>query len=195
MRQLAIKSVCFERIERKIRAQKTRYPGSLFEGISFAIGGMTAKSGNKSTNYTCGDWCGYYPFRGRIVCVLRGPATSAGSLLTAGGLLDTDRARYYKVKVLPATLNDVELSSSAELSYITVVDAGSSGCRAHVYRYGKLGNLDGPLYILPEHKSLKVKPGLSTFMENPQDAGKSLQGLIDFLKEVPESDWGTTPFF
>lgn len=75
-----------------------------------------------------------------------------------------------------------------------MIDAGSSGCRAHVYRYGKLGKQDGPLYVLPQHLSKKVKPGLSSFALNPSDAGNSLKGLIEFMKqEVPESDWAVTP--
>ena len=133
-----------------------------------------------------------------FIFVFFGGLSSSASFLSSGGMLDSDRSRYYNVKVLPATLSDDELASlpHSSFSYITVVDAGSSGCRAHVYRYGKLGTLDGPLYILPQHKSLKVKPGLSTFKDNPNDAGKSLQGLIDFMKEeVPEADWSSTPFF
>ncbi len=77
---------------------------------------------------------------------------------------------------------------------LNYTDAGSSGCRAHVYRYGKLGSIDGPLYILPNHVSKKVKPGLSSFAANPTAAGASLSDLVMFLKEqVPESDWSVTP--
>ena len=32
-------------------------------------------------------------------------------------------------------------------SYVSVIDAGSSGCRCHVYRYGKLGSVDGKLFF------------------------------------------------
>ena len=67
-------------------------------------------------------------------------------------------------------------------SYLAMIDAGSSGCRAHVYRYGKLGSIDGPLYILPQHVSKKVKPGLSSFASAPDNAGNSLAGLVDFIK-------------
>ena len=34
----------------------------------------------------------------------------------------------------------------------------------------------GPLYVLPQPESKKVKPGLSSFAKNPADAGASLQG-------------------
>ena len=69
--------------------------------------------------------------------------------------LQTDRADTYHVKILDTQESDSVLSGSS-YSYLAMIDAGSSGCRAHVYRYGKLGSLDGPLYILPGHESKKV---------------------------------------
>lgn len=39
---------------------------------------------------------------------------------------------------------------------MAMIDAGSSGCRVHVYRYGRLGSSDGPLYVLPKDKAKKV---------------------------------------
>lgn len=113
-------------------------------------------------------------------------------------MMNKDRTTDYKVKVLPATLSDEELNKLPKetFSYLAMIDAGSSGCRAHIYRYGKLGNSEGPLYILPQHNSKKIKPGLSSFANNPNDAGKSLTGLIEFMKEqVPLSDWEVTPIW
>eukprot|EP00981_Chlorochromonas_danica_P010437 scaffold3227_cov188-Ochromonas_danica.AAC.23 len=113
-------------------------------------------------------------------------------------VLSPDRSDYYKVKVLPAALSDDELIKlpPETFSYIAMIDAGSSGCRAHIYRYGKLGSLQGPLYLLPQHNSKKIKPGLSSFADDPNAAGASLSGLVDFMKsEVPASDWPVTPVF
>ena len=113
-----------------------------------------------------------------------------------GGL--ADKSDLFGVKVLPASLSDKALGSLPRdaYSYLAMIDAGSSGCRAHVYRYGKLNNLDGPLYILPEHKSKKIRPGLSSFKDKPQDAGASLQGLVQFLKEeIPKESWKSTPIW
>ena len=117
---------------------------------------------------------------------------------TASVLISPDRSEAYNVKIMPSSLADKELNELPRetFSYLAMIDAGSSGCRAHVYRFGKLGSITGPLYVLPEHNSLKVKPGLSSFAEQPTDAGKSLQGLIDFMKEqVPEADWAVTPIW
>ena len=70
-----------------------------------------------------------------------------------------DRADSYHVKVLDVTASDVLLAALPKdtYSYLAMIDAGSSGCRAHVYRYGKLGSLSGPLYIIPQHDSKKVR--------------------------------------
>lgn len=102
------------------------------------------------------------------------------------------------IKILNPNLSDEELSQldKSKFNYLAMIDAGSSGCRAHVFRYGKLEQSNGPLYVVPQHESKKVKPGLSSFAKNPSDAGASLQGLIDFMKEqVPEPLWSTTPIW
>ena len=110
---------------------------------------------------------------------------------------DTDRSAHYNVKVLPA-LNEVDMEQLPPdtYSYLAMIDAGSSGCRVHVYRYGKLGDINGPLYVLPKHISMKVKPGLSSFAKNPEAAGPSLEQLIEFLKKnVPPESWTDTPIW
>lgn len=117
---------------------------------------------------------------------------------SSGTVISKDRSHAYNVKVFPKDLDDEALSNlpKENYSYLAMIDAGSSGCRAHIYRYGKLGSTNGPLYVLPKHVSLKVKPGLSSFANNPVEAGPSLKGLIDFMKEqVPEVDWAVTPIW
>jgi hypothetical protein len=113
-------------------------------------------------------------------------------------IISTDRSDAYNVKILPNHLGDDQLNvlPKESFSYLAMIDAGSSGCRVHVYRYGKLGSLTGPLYILPQHQSKKVKPGLSSFATNPEKAGPSLVDLIAFVQsEVPQSDWEVTPIW
>mmetsp|Transcript_10470 Transcript_10470/g.15960 ORF Transcript_10470/g.15960 Transcript_10470/m.15960 type:complete len:532 (-) Transcript_10470:54-1649(-) len=101
--------------------------------------------------------------------------------------------KVFQAGLTEDALNDLPKES---YSYLTMIDAGSSGCRAHIFRYGLLGSSTGPLYILPKHSSKKVRPGLSTFAANPTMAGDSLRGLIDFMKEeVPESEWSRTPIW
>ena len=104
----------------------------------------------------------------------------------------------FEASILPPFTSDEEMAllPPSSFSYLTIVDAGSSGCRAHVFRYGRLGHEKGPLYIVPKHVSLKVKPGLSSFKDKPSEAGQSLKGLIDFMKEnVPQDKYSTTPIW
>ena len=112
--------------------------------------------------------------------------------------LYTDRSENFNVKIIPDNLDDNVLGAldHQQFSYVAVIDAGSSGCRAHIYRYGKLGSIQGKLYILPNHESKKLKPGLSSFAQNPSEAGSSLVNLINFVKEkVPENYWKDTPIW
>ena len=78
---------------------------------------------------------------------------------------------------------------------ILIVDAGSSGCRMHAYRWRVE---DGEVFVDPKHDSLKVKPGLSSFRDRPADAGPSLEPLVAWAKEhVPggASAAAATPLF
>ena len=77
-----------------------------------------------------------------------------------------------------------------------MVDAGSSGSRVHIYRYGKLGSKDGELYVLPSHVSFEKKPGLSSFANNPREAPQALISLIAFAKSnIPVEMWPHTPIW
>ncbi len=172
--------------------------------IELAVSSMTVKQPNVTDAYD--------PKRGKtssfsrwVVLLTIALIVTLGFILNEVGaashiLDDTirDASGHYNVKVLPASLSDKDLDSLPRdsFSYLAMIDAGSSGCRAHVFRYGKLGTLSGPLYIVPKHDSRKVKPGLSSFKTNPTDAGASLEGLVAFMKEqVPEKDWATTPIW
>jgi len=75
--------------------------------------------------------------------------------------------------------------------YLTIVDAGSSGCRAHVFRWRPAPH---GVDVDPKHPNMKVKPGLSTFEKNPGAAGASLKPMLDFvLNEIPEDQWASSP--
>ena len=88
----------------------------------------------------------------------------------------------------------LDLLPPSTFQYVVMIDAGSSGCRAHVFRYGVFSK--GELYVLPKHVSFKAKPGLSSFVNNPAAAGISLDPLIKFAKSnIPEHLWQETPIF
>jgi len=164
-----------------------------------AFKSLVDKSGvGGPTSFFCRSttWLFLFLLAGGLCILYLGNSHESGGGLKLG--MDKDRAGSYNVKVLPSSLSDKELDAlpAESFSYLAMIDAGSSGCRAHIYRYGKLGSLDGPLYVLPQHISKKVKPGLSSFAKNPQGAGQSLKELVEFVQsKVPQSDWGVTPIW
>ncbi|KAK9277010.1 hypothetical protein L1049_006549 [Liquidambar formosana] len=74
-----------------------------------------------------------------------------------------------------------------------VIDGGSTGTRIHVFEYGIEGG--APVFDLGKSglASMKVNPGLSSYAEDPEGAGRSLVELLDFGKgRVPRVYWGGT---
>ncbi|KAF6815240.1 nucleoside diphosphatase [Colletotrichum musicola] len=89
--------------------------------------------------------------------------------------------------------------------YGIIFDAGSSGTRLYVYKWKdhvkamKHASVDD-LQSLPKIKlqtSEKIRPGVSSFAERPDDIGNEhLQSLINIaLKEVPEKKIADTPVY
>lgn len=87
-----------------------------------------------------------------------------------------------------------------------ILDAGSSGTRVHVYRWKNHARAikdasPHEMLSLPEigqkkHYTKKIKPGVSTFGDNPSEVGPYLQELLDHaLSIVPEDQVRDTPIF
>lgn len=113
------------------------------------------------------------------------------NFVRAGGL----KCKLILVMFLIKSGAIANLNSSEEgASYAVLIDAGSSGSRIHVFEIrSDSAQSEIPDLKLPPHK-LKIEPGLSSFAEDPQSAGKSLEPLISFAKsKVPERFWRETP--
>lgn len=77
--------------------------------------------------------------------------------------------------------------------YLILLDAGSTGTRVHIFKYGKTDSTGYTKIHLPEPK-LKVEPGLSFYASNPASAAASLQPLLNFAyKHVPPEHRRRTP--
>lgn len=88
-----------------------------------------------------------------------------------------------------------KVGTAKDDGYAVIVDAGSSGCRVHVFKleWDKSGVSKIPHVHLPDHK-LKVKPGLSSFKDNPSAAGPSLEGIMKFaMDNIPKEYHSQTP--
>jgi len=89
------------------------------------------------------------------------------------------------------------------LHYAIVIDAGSSGSRAYLYKWPDISyNFNELLKISPlidsnnEPMVKSVSPGLSSFGENPQNAFDYIKPLIKFASDrIPKENHKETPLF
>ena len=82
------------------------------------------------------------------------------------------------------------LAPAAAFEYAVVCDAGSTGTRAYVYQLAP-----GTSQAVAQNAG-KVKPGLSTFAEQPASAAPYLLELLGAAERlVPAEKHGTTPLF
>ena len=72
------------------------------------------------------------------------------------------------------------------LRMLVVIDAGSSGSRAHIYSTRCAGP-DKLVKIEEAAVPLKIEPGISTFADDPEEAARSLEPLLEFASaHIPE---------
>ena len=79
-----------------------------------------------------------------------------------------------RVKISTLIALTLKLSLSMGLSYMTVIDAGSSGSRLHLYEYAA----NSPLTSLKEIYHAESEPGLSQYADSPQDAYQAIATLM-----------------
>ncbi|XP_039124326.1 probable apyrase 6 isoform X2 [Dioscorea cayenensis subsp. rotundata] len=83
-------------------------------------------------------------------------------------------------------------SAPSQLRFGIVIDGGSSGSRIHVYGW-RIGEGIVPEIDFAASGEMKVNPGLSAYAQEPERAGESLAGLLEFGKgHVPRDLWGET---
>mmetsp|Transcript_8505 Transcript_8505/g.26673 ORF Transcript_8505/g.26673 Transcript_8505/m.26673 type:complete len:467 (+) Transcript_8505:53-1453(+) len=89
-----------------------------------------------------------------------------------------------------------DAAGPGELRHGLVFDAGSSGTRVHVYSWKISGGGSKDSFDLIADDLLKIKPGLSAFKGEPEQAGASLRPLLAYAKEkVPAAAVPSTPVF
>lgn len=77
------------------------------------------------------------------------------------------------------------------IQYAVMIDAGSTGSRVHIYRFNFC---NGSSPTLEDEIFEQVTPGLSSYAGAPENAAKSLDGLLGRAKRaVPEKLWSCTP--
>lgn len=79
-----------------------------------------------------------------------------------------------------------------EKQFAVILDAGSTGSRVLAYEF-HLGYLDGRL-ILDRELFKEVKPGLSSFADNPLAGADTITTLLNDAKQfIPKDLWPTSP--
>ncbi|CAK7329205.1 unnamed protein product [Dovyalis caffra] len=76
--------------------------------------------------------------------------------------------------------------------FSVVIDSSRAGCRVRVFQLlgeGNVGFSNGQLPLVTG--SMKVRPGLGGFVEDPDNVGGLIEGLVEFAKmRVPRREWG-----
>lgn len=76
------------------------------------------------------------------------------------------------------------------VQYVLMVDAGSTGSRIHVYKF----NNCGPIPTLEGEAFEMIKPGLSSYPDDPEKAAESLDELLEVgMRTVPKELRGCSP--
>ncbi len=79
---------------------------------------------------------------------------------------------------------------AAGLQYSVIIDAGSSGSRAHVFAFGMSLPMI-PIPVIKDKFNQNTHPGLSSYANNPAAAGQSLEPILQasaaYLRQVPSS--------
>lgn len=84
------------------------------------------------------------------------------------------------------------ITMPSNLQYGLMIDAGSTGSRMHTFSFKRSG---GTLKLINED-FLAVKPGLSSYKDDPKGAAKSLDRLVQRSKTiVPKALYKSTPVF
>jgi Golgi nucleoside diphosphatase len=84
-----------------------------------------------------------------------------------------------------ATSSSLRASSGGSGMYVynIVLDAGSTGSRIHIFKFKQVGKQ----LLLQSDGFHQLKPGLSSFADNPKAAADSLKPLMqEALKAVPK---------
>ncbi|KAG5187142.1 nucleoside phosphatase family-domain-containing protein [Tribonema minus] len=102
--------------------------------------------------------------------------------------------------LLVAAAHTSTLLDTTHINHGLLIDAGSGGSRLHVYRWKKriFETLPPSVSHPLSHNSwtARLRPGISSFADDPEGVGESLQVLIDFAKEQlkkHKEDWHKMP--
>lgn len=75
--------------------------------------------------------------------------------------------------------------------YAVVFDAGSTGSRVHVVHFEQVKDT----LELQSDSLQQLKPGLSSYADDPEAAAKSLEPLLEYAQQIVPKDMQVSPAF
>lgn len=76
----------------------------------------------------------------------------------------------------------------SDLRYSVIVDCGSSGSRAHIFKWKKKSSSSHIELIRDDTKSKHITPGLSSFKDEPHKASDYMEPIMEYVKELIPSE-------
>uniref|UniRef100_V9KRQ8 nucleoside diphosphate phosphatase n=1 Tax=Callorhinchus milii TaxID=7868 RepID=V9KRQ8_CALMI len=92
-------------------------------------------------------------------------------------------------ELLPSRSTSLNISN---IFYGIMFDAGSTGTRIHIYTFMQKSSAEPP--HLDNEIFESVKPGLSAYVDQPEQGAETVRGLLDMAKQtIPSTHWSSTP--
>ncbi|GAB6024343.1 hypothetical protein CHUAL_009512 [Chamberlinius hualienensis] len=127
----------------------------------------------------------------KIVAVSMGVAFALLSLMVLLGPENKEFSNVRRFLSAVTSRNNIKDHENGQKLYAIMMDAGSTGSRILVFTFNK-SPTDGSLKLVNEFYK-EIKPGISSYHENPQQAADTIRGLFNDAKGlIPVDRWPST---
>ncbi|OVA13758.1 Nucleoside phosphatase GDA1/CD39 [Macleaya cordata] len=100
---------------------------------------------------------------------------------------------FYLFAIAKGIHQSSKFDESKPKGFGIIIDAGNTGSRIHVFEFLNEGRIPFVGFDGKGSKSLKVRPALVEFADDPDNAGSSISRLLGFAKKkVPKAEWKDT---
>ncbi|KAI3971234.1 hypothetical protein MKW92_045876 [Papaver armeniacum] len=112
---------------------------------------------------------------------------------TVGAILLIIPFLFYLFTIAKGIHQSSKFDESKPKGFGIIIDAGNTGSRIHVFEFLNEGRIPFIGFDGKGSKSLKVRPALVEFADDPDNAGSSILRLLKFAKKrVPKTQWKNT---
>ncbi|KAI3917040.1 hypothetical protein MKX01_003489 [Papaver californicum] len=112
---------------------------------------------------------------------------------TVGAILLIIPFLFYLFTIAKGIHQSSKFDESKPKGFGVIIDAGNTGSRIHVFEFLNEGRIPFIGFDGKGSKSLKVRPALVEFADDPDNAGSSILRLLKFAKKrVPKTQWKNT---